>query len=467
MNIFNEVNPKMVLVFLGLSAFGWNMKEISSVPPTHLFPPEEKMSFLDNGIVRVGVNLNLGGAITYISAPFSEGNMVNNHDWGRQIQMSFYSGPTPYMPNGKQPSEGWRSLGWNPIQSGDYAGNRSKMLDYSNNGKEIYVKCIPMHWPLNNEPGSCFFESWIQLDKNTVKVRSKLTNHRKDTTYYGSRHQEIPAVYTNIKYGKLITYKGEIPFTGDTLTEIENENLPDKKGIQWQYWQATENWAAAIDQSGNGLGIWSPETGFFCGGRYGYRHDTVGTRAQATTYISPLTEEVLDHNIEFDYEYVLIAGSLGDIRDFVYQRTKKYRKNLPDYYFLKDRRHIALHGLRDNGWPVSKVLDIKEDQAGGYLLTPLTVWSASDAPYLQIEAAYYGNSRSGTVYFQQYGQQSFNDSQAIQFTVIPDGKMRKYKIPLASHNNYRNKMVRLKIQPFSVNQPFAATCKIRRIRLHR
>jgi hypothetical protein len=26
--------------------------------------------------------------------------MINSYDWGRQIQMSFYSGPVPYVPEG-------------------------------------------------------------------------------------------------------------------------------------------------------------------------------------------------------------------------------------------------------------------------------------------------------------------------------------------------------------------------------
>ena len=47
------------------------------------------VSFLDNGIIRVGVNLEAGGAITHLSKSGKDAeNLVNNWDWGRQIQMS-------------------------------------------------------------------------------------------------------------------------------------------------------------------------------------------------------------------------------------------------------------------------------------------------------------------------------------------------------------------------------------------
>ena len=107
-------------------------------------PVGEKMSFVDNGIIRLGVDLNLGGSFTYLAVSKNRINIINNHDWGRQIQMSFYSGPVLFTPGGKQPSKIWAGLGWNPIQSGDYADNRSSIIDLRNDGKSIYVKCVPM-----------------------------------------------------------------------------------------------------------------------------------------------------------------------------------------------------------------------------------------------------------------------------------------------------------------------------------
>ena len=55
-----------------------------------------KMSYIQNAYIKVGIDLNLGGAITYIADAKKQINLINNFDWGRQVQMSFYSGPVPY-----------------------------------------------------------------------------------------------------------------------------------------------------------------------------------------------------------------------------------------------------------------------------------------------------------------------------------------------------------------------------------
>jgi hypothetical protein len=40
----------------------------------------------------------------------------------------------------------------------------SKVVKHRNTGQELYVKCIPMQWPLSNVPGDCTFGTWTALD---------------------------------------------------------------------------------------------------------------------------------------------------------------------------------------------------------------------------------------------------------------------------------------------------------------
>src|SRR5205814_8761408 len=80
------------------------------------------MTWLDNGRIKLGVDLNLGGAVTYLSKSKGELNIINSWDWGRQVQMSYYSGPVPFMPKGKEPAPEWRGLGWKPGQAGGCFG---------------------------------------------------------------------------------------------------------------------------------------------------------------------------------------------------------------------------------------------------------------------------------------------------------------------------------------------------------
>ena len=185
------------------------------------------MSYLDNGIIRLGVDLNLGGAITYLSKSGSDQNIVNSFDFGRQIQMSYYSGPVPFTPDGKQPKPEWNFIGWNPIQVGDAFGNASKLLEEKHDGKSLYVKCVPMHWPLDNVPGECTYECWLELEGAAVHARCRLVNHRADHTQYPARDQELPAVYTNAPFHRLMTATRDKPFTGPVTHIFKGKDEPN------------------------------------------------------------------------------------------------------------------------------------------------------------------------------------------------------------------------------------------------
>ena len=82
-----------------------------------------------------------------------------------------------------------------------------------------------MQWPLSNVPGECFFESSIKIIGNTVQVNNRISNHRIDKTQYPARSQELPAVYVNASYHRLVTYKGDRPFENDAISQYSNVNL--------------------------------------------------------------------------------------------------------------------------------------------------------------------------------------------------------------------------------------------------
>ena len=92
----------------------------------------DPMRYIENDRLKVGFNLAIGGAVVYLEdKKHNSGNMINSYDWGRQIQLSYYSGPVPFIgPNGEQPSSNWAGLGWNPIQAGDCGGYGSRVLSY-------------------------------------------------------------------------------------------------------------------------------------------------------------------------------------------------------------------------------------------------------------------------------------------------------------------------------------------------
>ena len=147
--------------------------------------------------------------------------MVNNFDLGRQVQISFFGGPNPFIPApGKQPHERWIRIGWNPIQAGDVFGSGSKIRDLYVGKDTVSVRCVPMHWPLENVPGQCLYESRIKLSGNKVFATARFLNMRENHRQYPARSREFPAIYTNGTYYRLFTYTGDEPFTNGELTRI-------------------------------------------------------------------------------------------------------------------------------------------------------------------------------------------------------------------------------------------------------
>jgi len=254
-----------------------------------LSAPLTGIHFLDNGQIRLGVDLDKGGSIVFL-AKRQGPNLINGADLGRQIQMSFYSGPVPFTPNGKQPSQDWAGLGWNPIQTGDCYHNPSRTLAFKSDGKSLYLKCIPMQWPFDKEPGERTFEAWISLEGNTVRARNRLLNHRSDAAQYPARGQELPAIYTNGPWYRLMSYTGDRPFTHGPLSQLTKS--PPESTFPWVTFPATENWTALVDAAGWGVGIVEPgcqtmSAGFF--GKPGFG----GTLSSETGYIAPNYTELL------------------------------------------------------------------------------------------------------------------------------------------------------------------------------
>ena len=240
--MYREIFTVIAIMLLSTGLYAQDTDPLRNTIP-------ERMSYLDNGSIRIGVNLSIGGAITYLAESDKLVNMINSHDWGRQIQMSFYSGPRPFIPEGAEVAESWKGLGWNPIQSGDCYSFPSEILEHRNDGKSIYVRCIPKIWPLRNVPGECEFECWIQLEGNRAKVRSRLVNFREDTIQYVPGGQELPAVYTNGPWYKLVSYLGDKPFAGEDLTVLVDKE--DGKGWPWRTWcgRSSSSWGETTCRS--------------------------------------------------------------------------------------------------------------------------------------------------------------------------------------------------------------------------
>ncbi len=407
-------------------------------------PPGARMSWLDNGEVKVGVDLNHGGAIVFLARQGGE-NLINNFDLGRQVQLSFFSGPVPFAADGQRPAKHWEHIGWNPIQTGDDFKNASLLLAHENDGRVLHVKCQPMQWPLNNVPGDCTFDSWLELDGPVLKARARLNNDRSDHTQYSARLQELPAVYGNASLHRVVSYTGPLPFTGG-----EPVAVPKPTGTHpWSLWQGTEGWAALLDDNDQGLGLITPGRVFFTGGFAG-RPGPNDTFGNSTGYLAGQALEILDHNIAYEFRYELVVGSLKEIR----ARAAAVRPTgLPAWTFANDRQGWHYQNATDEGWPIKGCLKVRLETDDPQMVSPHILWQAEDAPYLIIDAAFHTTQRSATLFWQRLNRPAPGKEDQVSFPIEPDGAYHRYVIRLADCPSYRGAMIRLRFDPVPAGGP--------------
>jgi|SRR5579862_4628895 len=405
------------------------------------FPPLTGLQFLDNGQLRLGIDLDKGGSIVYL-AKHQGPNIINGADLGRQIQMSFYSGPVPFAPNGKQPSKDWTMLGWNPIQTGDCYHHPSRVTAFSRHGTTIFVRCVPMQWPLDNEPGECEFESTISLLGYTVRVQNRLLNHRADLTQYPARGQELPAIYTNGPWYRLMSYTGDRPFTHGPLTQLTKD--PPASTFPWVSFSATEDWTALVDSAGWGVGVVEPGCQAMSGGFFG-KPGFGGPLSSETGYIAPNYTEILDSNIDYRFEYTLVVGYLDAIRAYAYGHVPKPKP--PAWTFKDDRDHWYYVNATDAGWPIRGDLDAKLEQNDPQLIGPAGFWPASKGRTLLITAAFKCHSPDAQVFWSRFDSPGFSEAKSLRIRTIPDGKMRTYQVDLGASPEYRGNITGLRVDP--------------------
>lgn len=270
---------------------------------------------IDNDTLILKLDLEKGGAITYLSKSGSSRNIINLYDEGRCIQQSYYAGNLTDRSDEGQ-SSSWSPWRWNPIQVGDAFGNRAKIVDYQKSQETLYVKCIPMLWDMNNKPAEAEMEQWTTLKGNVLKVRNKLTCFRTDDKYDEgiSNAQELPAVYPISALNNLYAYTGTSPFTNEDIEKLDVVNL--SSGFWGKYYNLGEHWMAFVDDAGWGMAVYNPMCDEFLAGMSGFPGGE--TDDAHTSYIAPVNQAILNKNSVYEYEYYIIVGSLSEIRSKIY-----------------------------------------------------------------------------------------------------------------------------------------------------
>lgn len=278
---------------------------------------QSSISYLDNGVLKVGVEMGCGGVISVLKHNGTD--LVNNFDCtGRQLQIAAYDGNATYDACGGCTGQ-W---GWDPVQGGDRHNFGSPVLSKTVGTSTIYVKTQPYEWypeKFGGGPGSpvlsdLIIEEWISLlpdNKNAIKVHYKVT-------YTGSEIranaiQEFPSVHVNYGFDRAVSYTGSAPWTNDAVTILPNV------GSGGSILLARENWESFVNTSDTGLTIFNPTQYPHYKGVYNPNVALTGPFGDAENYLRPDTPfsfypgSVMEGNVYY------IAGDYRAAREYIYQ----------------------------------------------------------------------------------------------------------------------------------------------------
>lgn len=249
--------------------------------------------YLDDGQVRLGVNLAAGGCVGWFSASGSKENMLNSSDEGRYLQQSFYGDGDGSLWSEKP----WR---YNPVQGGSWKRVPSVVLESEATPTTIYVKTQPRHWATGALVEDMVYEEWLRLEGGLARLRfrmiySGMTEHR-------PTHQELPALFVQPQYDTLVFCdKTRKPWIDEPLTRRQ-------PGFPNELVHFSEPWLAWMNAAGAGLGIYVPHASEAT--TYRWRDGGITD----CSYVAPLGTFALKPGLVFEYEAVLALGTVEEIR---------------------------------------------------------------------------------------------------------------------------------------------------------
>jgi hypothetical protein len=273
---------------------------------THFISAEDEAVFLENGILKLGVNLSAGGSIFYFGRTRLNENVLNHYDRGRFIQQSYYG----RVDGSKWDKKDWV---WNPVQGGHYEGKGARVVEVKKSKEDIYLKSVPVHWATGEELDDCLMEQWIILKGQIVHVRYKFTY--KGEEEHPVKSQEVPAVFVDSRFSRLVFYAGDSPWTNGEVDAVI-PGWPNKSQ------KMTENWAAFIDEKDWGIGVFTPGTEDLTCYRYIVKNKS-GSKSPDCSYFAPVRKMAIKKNTEVVYDVFLTLGKIGSIRQRFYE-MKEY-----------------------------------------------------------------------------------------------------------------------------------------------
>ncbi len=274
---------------------------------------------IDNGTVKVGIDLNKGASITWLSGAVYPKNLVNSVDPGRLIQQSYYAGRSLNRQADGQHAA-WSPWTWNPIQGGGVGSwarvTESKKTDEAT----LYAETIPKLWDMPNEEAAAVMRQWTAFEPDmpqVVVVRCELICKRAPDDRWGPaaiRPQEVPACYFTRNFSAIKSYLGD----GQWREEMQPPGPP------WGKTTPPRKAMACFNAQGIGIGVFSPSsTQYWNFGPHG-GGQSADSAAGPCIHVAPIDRAALGPQSIYRYRYWLILGSAAEIAGRFDSLWKKY-----------------------------------------------------------------------------------------------------------------------------------------------
>lgn len=301
--------------------FALSVASIVAAATLHSIPErKEDLLTIENDGVKVGIDREKGGAITFLSSTGHPDNIVNYRDPGRLIQQSYYAGiRRDRRDEGQGPH--WSPWSWNPIQGGGI-GSWAEVLEFKRlNSKTLYSETVPNLWDMPNEPAAALIKQWTSFEEsipNTIVVICELQCDREENDPWGKaipNPQEVPACYFTNNFHISKSYLGNGQWRRDT----------DKPGLPWTKSSPPLQAMAFFEKGGQGIAVYSPTAGATWNfGSSGGPKNVADPTSPYTMHVAPVVRVPLGPKSTFRYRYWLVLGNEETITKSLDQLIEKY-----------------------------------------------------------------------------------------------------------------------------------------------
>jgi len=335
----SEPNTTGVTITEPNKSLGYYTETVAGLPKiydSNTFPylyKTEDIVWMTNDKIKVGINLGLGGIMTYLSEINSTTNLINNgYDAGRQIQPDYHVKPDNYKVEGKVARDIYVNFSYNTIMGGSTYQDRVALLDHKKLGNNsYYVKVRPIMWAFKTELSQCFIEATYTLIDRYVKVNYKYTSFRTDnqvqtnlTAPSGSSGFGMPSMFLNPDLKNFKSYTGNSAWTSGSL---DSPSVPINSGVNGV--SATEYWGAMVNDSDFGVGVYNKVFDTDNSTNIQFKQDEIyagnpsGEFSNGYSFMQP-TKTILVQNagdfMTTDTAYIVV-GTTTQIRNSVYTIT--------------------------------------------------------------------------------------------------------------------------------------------------